>query len=88
LTVSPLLSLEIVMQMFRRLGPKVILVEERGSLVGLVTIKDVLRFMAKEHPETYWEDPAGLSGILEEALTWTSHKLSNVFNRIISLFSR
>jgi len=80
LTVSPLLSLELVMKMFRRLGPKVILVEERGSLVGLVTIKDVLRFMANEHHETPWDDPAELSGILEEALTWTAQTFGRIFD--------
>jgi chloride channel 3/4/5 len=56
--------------MFRRLGPKVILVEEYGQLAGLVTVKDVLRYTALEHSEqNSWDDPAGVGGVLEEA--WT-----------------
>jgi chloride channel 3/4/5 len=59
--------------------PKVILVEERGSLVGLVTIKDVLRFMEIEHRDASWDDPDGLSGVLEEAYTWTTQTFGRVF---------
>ncbi|WVN87310.1 uncharacterized protein L203_102488 [Cryptococcus depauperatus CBS 7841] len=43
LTVSSRMPLELVMQLFRRMGPRVILVAEQGQLVGLVTVKDVLR---------------------------------------------
>jgi len=46
LTVSPKMPLEIVMQLFRRMGPRVILVSQEGQLVGLVTVKDVLRHEA------------------------------------------
>lgn len=46
LNVSPQLPLEIVMQMFRRMGPRVILVAQEGQLLGLVTVKDVLRHEA------------------------------------------
>ncbi|KAK1926250.1 chloride channel [Papiliotrema laurentii] len=49
LTVSPKMPLEIVMQLFRRMGPRVILVAHEGQLVGLVTVKDVLRHEAKTH---------------------------------------
>jgi chloride channel 3/4/5 len=48
LTVSPKMPLEIVLQLFRRMGPRVILVSHEGQLVGLVTIKDVLRHEATE----------------------------------------
>ncbi|KAK8845412.1 hypothetical protein IAR55_006125 [Kwoniella newhampshirensis] len=48
LTVSPKMPLEIVMQLFRRMGPRVILVSNQGQLVGLVTIKDVLRHEVSE----------------------------------------
>lgn len=48
LTVPPKMPLEIVLQLFRRMGPRVILVSQAGQLVGLVTIKDVLRHEASE----------------------------------------
>lgn len=48
LTVSPKMPLEIVLQLFRRMGPRVILVQSAGQLQGLVTIKDVLRHEATE----------------------------------------
>ncbi|KAJ4488797.1 hypothetical protein C8J55DRAFT_506169 [Lentinula edodes] len=69
MTVSPQLPLEIVMQLFKRMGPRVILVEDHGSLVGLVTVKDVLRFIAMEKPGYHhpsWDERGGLDGLLEE----------------------
>ncbi|KAF8554241.1 hypothetical protein OG21DRAFT_1462931 [Imleria badia] len=70
LTVSPRLPLEIVMQLFKRMGPRVILVEELGSLRGLVTVKDLLRFNLTENTESdeqHWDN-----GEFEAALevTW------------------
>lgn len=44
LTVHPRLPLETVMELFKKLGPRVILVERQGRLVGLVTVKDCLKF--------------------------------------------
>lgn len=50
LTVSPKQPLEFVMQLFRRMGPRVILIERFGSLVGLVSVKDCLKYtLAHEH---------------------------------------
>ncbi|KAJ6508108.1 Cl-channel protein [Mycena vulgaris] len=68
LTVSPQLPLEIVMQLFKRMGPRVILVEDHGVLAGLVTVKDVLRWIAVEKPEREpsWDERGGLDGMLEE----------------------
>ncbi|WVQ76251.1 hypothetical protein IAR50_005916 [Cryptococcus sp. DSM 104548] len=48
LTVAPKMPLEIVMQLFRRMGPRVILVSDQGQLAGLVTVKDVLKHEAAE----------------------------------------
>ncbi|OWT40649.1 chloride channel, other eukaryote [Cryptococcus neoformans] len=48
LTVAPKMPLEIVMQLFRRMGPRVILVSDQGRLTGLVTVKDVLRHELSE----------------------------------------
>ncbi|KAF2488126.1 chloride channel protein [Neohortaea acidophila] len=44
LAVHPRLPLETVMELFKKLGPRVILVEHRGRLTGLVTIKDCLKY--------------------------------------------
>ncbi|KAJ3576766.1 hypothetical protein NP233_g202 [Leucocoprinus birnbaumii] len=73
MTVSPQLPLEIVMQLFKRMGPRVIVVEDHGLLVGLVTVKDVLRFIATEKPNRgpSWDERGGLDGLLEAA--WTAY---------------
>ena len=42
------------MEMFKKLGPRVVLVELRGRVCGLITVKDVLKYQFKveneEHP--------------------------------------
>ncbi|GJE92775.1 Cl-channel protein [Phanerochaete sordida] len=70
LSVSPQLPLEIVMQLFKRMGPRVILVEDHGMLHGLVTVKDVLKYTATETGEmrSRW-DETQFEGIVEH--TWT-----------------
>jgi len=57
--------------------PRVILVEDRGLLIGLVTVKDVLRFIVTEKLDhgPSWDERGGLDGILEEAWTWTTNTL-------------
>ena len=54
--------------------PRVILVEQRGVLCGLVTVKDVLRYIATEKPghRPSWDERGGLDGLLEEIWTWGS----------------
>lgn len=47
LTVHPRLPLETVMELFKKMGPRVILIEYRGRLTGLVTIKDCLKYQFK-----------------------------------------
>jgi chloride channel 3/4/5 len=51
LAVHPRLPLETVMELFKKLGPRVILVEHRGRLTGLITVKDCLKyqFQAEAH---------------------------------------
>lgn len=48
--------------------------EEDGELVGLVTVKDVLRYIAREKPdhEPSWDERGGLDGLLEELLSWSA----------------
>jgi len=54
LSIHPHLPLETVMEMFKKLGPRVILVELKGKVCGLITVKDVLKYQFKveseEHP--------------------------------------
>jgi len=80
MTVSPDLPLEIVMQLFKRLGPRTILVEDHGVLSGLVTVKDVLKYIATERPghQLSLDERGGLDGLLEELWLWTSRKFSTV----------
>ncbi|USP76138.1 hypothetical protein yc1106_03412 [Curvularia clavata] len=47
LSVHPRLPLETVMEIFKKVGPRVILVEYRGRLTGLITIKDCLKYQFK-----------------------------------------
>ena len=47
LTVHPRLPLETVMELFKKMGPRVIIVEYRGRVAGLVTVKDCLKFQFK-----------------------------------------
>ncbi|KAJ1304852.1 hypothetical protein OPQ81_005985 [Rhizoctonia solani] len=74
LCVAPQLPLEIVTDLFNRMGPRVILVEHHGILVGLITVKDVLRFMVSsehEHPgRSVWDNQGELDALLEEAWLW------------------
>ncbi|KAF9484426.1 voltage-gated chloride channel [Pholiota conissans] len=74
MTVSPELPLEIVMQIFKRMGPRAVLVEDHGVLSGLVTVKDVLKFIATEKPDhrPSWDERGGLDGLLEEVWTWAN----------------
>lgn len=52
LAVHPHLALETVMEIFKKMGPRAILIEHRGQLAGLVTVKDCLRFQNKVEAET------------------------------------
>ncbi|KAG8833649.1 glycerol ethanol, ferric requiring protein [Serendipita sp. 399] len=89
ITVGPQMPLETVVQMFKRLGPRVILVEKVGTLIGLITVKDVLRFIAKEEAETPTRQQlvggsTSLESILEDAWIW----LASLAGRIRPLISR
>lgn len=47
ITVHPRLPLETTMELFKKMGPRVILVEHLGQLQGLITVKDCLRYQVK-----------------------------------------
>jgi len=73
------------MEIFKKVGPRVVLVEHRGKLCGIVTRKDVLRFQFKmenrDHPRN--EDDTGGDRCREEKLwelivrsaAWVERKL-------------
>jgi len=81
LTVTSKLPLEVVMQLFKRMGPRVILVEDFGMLVGLTTVKDVLHLEPHEQlnsPIIAWSNRGALDGALEELWTWLADMRSSV----------
>ncbi|EOD48252.1 putative voltage-gated chloride protein [Neofusicoccum parvum UCRNP2] len=51
LAVHPRLPLETVMELFKKMGPRVILIEYRGRLTGLITVKDCLKYQFKVEAE-------------------------------------
>ncbi|WFD29995.1 glycerol ethanol, ferric requiring protein [Malassezia sp. CBS 17886] len=93
LIVQPELDLEVVTDMFKQLGPRVILVAAKGVLVGIVTIKDLLKYMeSKERAESVHgvseavthcdSDTAVGSGGLERALDSLWLALSSRWSRL------
>ena len=64
ITVHPRLPLETVMELFKKLGPRVILIEYRGRVAGLVTVKDVLKYQFQEEAHENPKDDGAEDGIL------------------------
>ncbi|KAF2083472.1 hypothetical protein K490DRAFT_51589 [Saccharata proteae CBS 121410] len=62
LAVHPRLPLETVMELFKKMGPRVILIEYRGRLTGLITVKDCLKYQFKVEAQ---ENPAQGVGVEE-----------------------
>ncbi|OAS99263.1 chloride channel, other eukaryote [Blastomyces dermatitidis ER-3] len=60
LTVHPRLPLETVMEIFKKMGPRVILVEHRGRLSGLVTVKDCLKYQFKVEAQEHTASGVGV----------------------------
>ncbi|KZV93417.1 putative voltage-gated chloride channel (clc-a) [Exidia glandulosa HHB12029] len=93
--VQPQMSLEIVEKLFRTMGPRVILVVSQGSLEGLVTVKDVLRFNATSASDTstlesdmsIW-DSGALTAALEDTWLWMQEGWRDGLSRTQALFGR
>ncbi|KAH7017734.1 chloride channel [Ilyonectria destructans] len=84
-TAHPRLPLETVMELFRKIGPRVILVEYHGKLTGLVTVKDCLKYQFKveaaENPKDDHQIAQGQEQLWElfrRTGNWVSGKLSSV----------
>ncbi|KAF3936173.1 hypothetical protein ABW19_dt0202557 [Dactylella cylindrospora] len=91
ITVHPRMALETVMQIFKKLGPRVILVEQRGRLCGLVTVKDVLKYQFKVENREHPRDDTGESEMqdkLWDALTSAASWVQTRFGKIRFLRTR
>ncbi|THX42448.1 CLC voltage-gated chloride channel [Aureobasidium pullulans] len=82
ITVHPRLPLETVMELFKKLGPRVILVESRGRLTGLITVKDCLKYQfqaeAHENPKddsALREAQDRLWEVIRKTAGWISSRL-------------
>ncbi|KAK5657769.1 hypothetical protein OQA88_2842 [Cercophora sp. LCS_1] len=83
-TVHPRLPLETVMELFRKIGPRVILIEYHGRLTGLVTVKDCLKYQFKVEAAENPRDDSHLDleqermwSLMLRAADWVSDKVSN-----------
>ncbi|TVY33381.1 putative chloride channel protein [Lachnellula subtilissima] len=81
-TVHPRLPLETVMELFRKIGPRVILIEYHGKLTGLVTVKDCLKYQfkveASENPRDdrhLVEGQERLWGVLKKGVGWVGEQV-------------
>lgn len=63
LNVQPTMPLEVVMDLFKKLGPRVILVSQFGLLKGLVTVKDVLKLIAAQERRATISETAQARGL-------------------------
>jgi chloride channel 3/4/5 len=76
LSVHPRLPLETVMELFSKMGPRVVLIEYRGRLTGLVTVKDCLKYQLRDgHAEVGGDE--GLErawGALSGVVGWINGK--------------
>lgn len=93
LIVHPQLPLETAMELFKKMGPRVVLIEHRGRLTGLVTVKDCLKYQFKvEASENPRDDSAILEGqeklwsFLGKVGGWASQRLSGVLDGRLTLW--
>ncbi|KAI7905616.1 chloride channel [Cokeromyces recurvatus] len=90
ITVHPRLYLETVMDIFKQLGPRVVLLEERGKLKGLVTVKDVLKYTARME-STYsstvqYKQKCG--GLFDKLSSWIHKEANNDETSYVQLQNR
>ncbi|EFX02890.1 voltage-gated chloride channel protein [Grosmannia clavigera kw1407] len=67
-TAHPRLPLETVMELFQKIGPRVILIEYRGRLSGLVTVKDCLKYQFKAEAAEHARDDGHAADAAQEQL--------------------
>lgn len=95
MTAHPRLPLETVMELFRKIGPRVILIEYHGRLTGLVTVKDCLKYQFKveaaENPKDdhrIREGQEQLWAVLRTAGYWVSDQIASLSRGRIRLGGR
>ena len=88
LAVHPRLPLETVMELFKKMGPRVILIEYRGRLTGLVTVKDCLKYQFKveahDNPQVARSLDEGhekLWGVIKTVAGWAAGLLGKAKGR-------
>lgn len=92
LAVHPRLPLETVMELFKKMGPRSILVEYRGRLVGLVTVKDCLKYQFKveaheaaHHDSSLDERQQKLYEMMARTADWLADKVLSITGGRIKL---
>ncbi|KAL8789686.1 MAG: hypothetical protein Q9195_006739 [Heterodermia aff. obscurata] len=92
LAVHPRLPLETVMELFKKMGPRSILIEYRGRLVGLVTVKDCLKYQFKveaheaaHHDSTLDERQQKLYDMMSRTADWLADKVMSITGGRIKL---
>lgn len=83
LTVHPRLPLETVMELFKKMGPRVILIDYRGRLAGLVTVKDCLKYQFKVEAQETGRDQAAVEErqeklweVMRGSAVWVAEQVS------------
>jgi chloride channel 3/4/5 len=89
LTVHPRLPLETVMELFKKMGPRVVLIEYRGRLTGLVTVKDCLKYQFKVEAHDNPQSNAGVNtqqeklwAIISGVANWVDARLNLVRQKL------
>jgi chloride channel 3/4/5 len=80
ITVRPQFYLETVMDLFKKIGPRVILIENLGKVVGVITVKDVLRYIAQIERRDPKSDQGVWNSWLEQR-NWSLSSYTRIFNR-------
>ena len=96
ISVHPRLPLETVMELFKKMGPRVILVDRHGRLEGLVTVKDCLRYQFKvealehQHQQHDSNDPRQerLWEMMLSVGDWVAERLNNLSRGKLKLSPR
>lgn len=93
-TVHPRLPLDTVMELLRKIGPRVVLIEYHGKLQGLVTVKDCLKYQIKEEAAENPRDDQNVArvqeqlwGVFQKVAGWVSSKISSASGGRIRLSS-
>lgn len=89
LSVHPRLPLETVMELFKKMGPRVILIEYRGRLTGLVTVKDCLKYQFKVEAQENPRDEHALDEgqervwrVMKRVAFWFDGRLNDIRTKL------